>query len=217
MNSDKTEKEKKAALNNLHGYDINPISIFATKLNFLFLLNYKTQGIYLNLHVLDTLFINGTGLNERFDLIIGNPPWYTFRDIESPEYQEKVKKLAEHLEIKPLPKNILNIEISSLFFYHARNTFMKDDAKIFFVMTKGVINGSHASRFRNFNGFKNVTLWAFDKQIEKVFNIDFICLFAQKTESKREIFEVEIPSHSFTIKEGIEDLNYFDNINLERQ
>ena len=217
MNSDKTEKEKKAALNNLHGYDINPISIFATKLNFLLLLNDKTQEIYLNLHVLDTLFINGPALNERFDLIIGNPPWYTFRDIESPEYQEKIKKLAENLEIKPLPKNILNIEISSLFFYHARNIFMKNDAKIFFVMTKGVINGSHASRFRNFNGFKNIKLWAFDKQIEKVFNIDFICLFAQKTESKREIFEVEIPSHSFTIKEGIEDLNYFDNVHLEIQ
>ena len=217
INSDETEKEKEAAINNLHGYDINPNSIFATKLNFLLLLKDNITEIYLNLHVLDTLFINETNLNERFDLVIGNPPWYTFRDIESPEYQEKIKKLAEQLEIKPLPKNILNIEISSLFFYHARNTYMQHDAKIFFVMTKGVINGSHASRFRNFNGFKNIKLWEFDKKIEKVFNIDFICLFAQKTERKREISEMEIPSERFMIKEGIENLNYFDDVNLESE
>jgi len=217
MNSEKTKKEKRAAINNLHGYDINPISIFATKLNFLLLLKDISPEIYLNLHALDSLFINGTDLNERFDLVIGNPPWYTFRDIESPEYQEKIKKLAEQLEIKPLPKNILNIEIASLFFYHAGNAFMRNDAKIFFVMTKGVINGSHASRFRNFNGFKNIKLWGFDKKIEKVFNIDFICLFAQKTEKKRKTIEMEIPSRSFTIKERIEDLNYFDNVNLEIQ
>ena len=217
MNSEKTEKEKKTALNNLHGYDINPISIFATKLNFLLLLKDYLPEISLNLHVLDTLFMNGTSTNGRFDLVIGNPPWYTFREIESPKYQEKIKRLAEQLEIKPLPKNILNIEISSLFFYHARNTFMQNDAKIFFVMTKGVINGSHASRFRNFNGFKNIKLWEFDKKIEKVFNIDFICLFAQRSGKIDREDDLKIPSQSFTIKDGIGDINYFDDVNLETE
>ena len=217
INSDKTGKEKKAAIDNLRGYDINPLSIFATKLNFLLLLKDFYQGFFPKLFTLDSLFMNETDLNKEFDLIIGNPPWYTFRDIESPEYREKIKNLAEELAIKPLPKNILNIEISSLFFYQARNTFMKDDAKIFFVITKGVINGSHASRFRNFNGFKNIRLWEFDRNVEKVFNIDFVCLFAQKSEKISNNSKLEIPSQHFTIKDGTSNIDYFDDIELKNQ
>ena len=217
INSDKSQKGKETALNNLHGYDINPLSIFATKLNFLMLVRDLFPHSSPNLLVLDSLFIKRKNLNNKFDLIIGNPPWYTFRDIESPEYQEKIKRLAEYLEIKPLPKNVLNIEISSLFFYQARNIFMRNKAKIFLVMTKGVINGSHASRFRNFNGFEKVKLWMFDKKIEKIFNIDFICIFAQKSERQLTISNLEIPSQHFTIKEGVESLDYFDDVELITQ
>ncbi|GAH02601.1 unnamed protein product, partial [marine sediment metagenome] len=42
--------------------------------------------------------------------------WYTYSDVSSTDYQEKLKILAEQLEIKPRPKNILNLEVSTLFF-----------------------------------------------------------------------------------------------------
>ncbi|MEE9378922.1 MAG: N-6 DNA methylase [Candidatus Lokiarchaeia archaeon] len=209
-------KEKKIkAINKVFGYDINPISIYISKINLLYLLKDLIPEIKLNLYVSNSLFQINNIFKERFDLVIGNPPWFTYRDIESVDYQDKVKTLAEELEIKPLPKNLLNLEISTLFFNKAKESFMKDDGKIFFVITKGVITGSHASRFRNFKGFSDIKIWTFDKKIENIFNIDFICLFGQK---RRENFENsinEIKSYHFTLKNEFEGVDYFKPIDLK--
>jgi tRNA1(Val) A37 N6-methylase TrmN6 len=213
--SNKTGTEKIIAINNIYGYDINPLSIFIAKINFLFLINDLTDKIKLNLFNFDSLFQNSNAPNIKFDLIIGNPPWYTYRDIESNNYQEKIKNLAEQLELKPLPKNILNIEISSLFFYQAKQLYLKNNGKIFFVITKGVITGSHASRFRNFKGFKNIKIWMFSKKIEKIFNVDFICLYAQRSDNNTIEFNYDIPTFHFKLKNGRENLDYFDIVELD--
>jgi len=213
--SERTEKEKISAINNIYGFDINPISIFTTRINFLLVLGEKINDININLHVFDSLFQNGKKLKSKFDLIIGNPPWYTLSDISSSYYQSKIKDLSDRLEIKPLPKNILNIEIAALFFYKSKFDYMKEDAKIFFVMTKGVITGSHASRFRNFKGFYGIKIWMFNKQIENIFNIDFICLFAQKSENILINKDSEIPVYYFSVKSKDSKLDYFENVELE--
>ena len=209
-------KTKISALNNLYGFDINPFSLFITKINLLYVLRDLVPQIKLNLFELDTLFYSNEYLKEQFDLVIGNPPWYTYSDIESVDYQKKIKNLANQLEIKPLPKNILNIEISSLFFSQSSKYYLKPNGKIAFVITKGIITGSHAARFRNFKGFKDIKIWMFETNIEKIFNIDFICLFASKTEKFENIIELKIPSFTFTlIKNKDEKLDYFSGAKLE--
>lgn len=214
MQSDKPETQKMVAINNIYGYDINPLSIFFTRINLLLIADDLSNKIRLNLFTFDSLFQNINTPNIKFDLIIGNPPWYTYSDVESSSYQQKIKNLAQELEIKPLPKNILNIEISALFFYQARQIYLKDNSKIFFVITKGVITGSHASRFRNFKGFKNIKIWKFSKKIEKIFNIDFICLYAQKSALPIIEKDYEIPTYYFKLKTSTDNLKYFDNIDL---
>jgi len=184
LSKNKTKENKISAINKLYGFDINPISIYITKINLLYLIKDITADIKLNLYSFDSLFQIDNNFSKKFDLVIGNPPWYTYRDIDSVEYQEKIKKLAEELGIKPQPKNLLNLEISTLFFIRAKNTLLKERGKIFFVITKGVISGSHASRFRNFEGLSNIRIWTFDKQIENIFKIDFICLYGQKSRKK---------------------------------
>ena len=215
LSQDEPKEKKLAAINKVYGYDINPISIYISKINLLYLLKDVVSDLKLNLYVFDTLFQKEKNFNRRFDLIIGNPPWYTYRDIESVYYQEKVKELAEQLEIKPLPKNLLNLEISTIFFVMAQKTFMKEGAKIFFVITKGVITGSHASRFRNFKGFSDVKVWTFDKKIETIFNIDFICLFGKKSKNLGVNSNEGINSYYFTLKNEMENIDYFKNIELE--
>ncbi|GAG77489.1 unnamed protein product, partial [marine sediment metagenome] len=192
-----------------------PISIFISKINLLFLLKEEISEIKLNLYTLDFLFQPRSELKDQFDLVIGNPPWYTYRDVDSMDYQEKLKNLAEQLEIKPRPKNVLNLEVSTLFFFKANNYYMKNKAKIFFVITKGVITGSHASRFRNFKGFSNIKIWTFDKKIENIFNIDFICLYAKKGESREKSSLYEIPSCQYALKEENTDVSYFSKIDLK--
>ena len=92
---DETIERKLEAINNVYGYDINPISIYVSKLNLLYLLKDYIADIHLNLYVLDFLFHEEKDVNTKFDLIIGNPPWYTYRDIETIDYQNKVKELSE--------------------------------------------------------------------------------------------------------------------------
>lgn len=213
--SKKLEKEKLKALNNIYGFDINPISIFLAILNVLLLVGKSANNLRSHFFIVDSLFDEINLNDKKFDLIIGNPPWYTFRDIESVNYQNKIKILAEELEIKPSPKNVLNIEISSLFFYKAKKSFMKLNAKIFFVITKGVITGSHASQFRKFKGFKSIKIWKFDKKIESIFNIDFICLYARRTNDSKSFIKYQVPSICFGLDSPIERLNYFDDVKLK--
>lgn len=203
--SNKTEKIK--AINNVWGFDINPISIYLTKINVLFLVKDIISEVKFNMYTIDFLFHEKSELKSRFDLIIGNPPWYTYRDVESKSYQEALKNLAGQLEIKPRPKNILNLEVSTLFFYKANKDYMKNMAKIFFVITKGVITGSHASRFRNFKGFSDLKIWLFDKKLEKIFNIDFICLYAQKSLDLTIYAPYEVPTYHFTLAHDDNKLN----------
>ncbi|TFG11671.1 MAG: hypothetical protein EU535_07005, partial [Promethearchaeota archaeon] len=180
IQSDKTQKEKRMAIKNVYGFDINPVSLLLARVNLLWISGELNEDLKENLIKLDFLFPNIINFKHKFDLVIGNPPWYTLRDIFSLQYQEKVKILAEDLGIKPLPKNILNIEIASLFVYKAKQALMDVNSKIFFLLPRGVLTGSHASRFRNFNGFKNILIWNFDDAIMKIFNIDFICLYGEK-------------------------------------
>ncbi len=214
LSSSKTGKDKIKALKKVYGCDINPVSVYLTKINLLYLLKEDFFNINQNFNVTDFLFQDEDYNKEDFDLIIGNPPWFTLRDIDSLDYQEKIKKLSELLEIKPLPKNVLNIEIASLFFYKANTSHMKANGKIFFVITQGVINGSHAARFRNFKGFHNIKLWRFTRKITDMFNIDFICIFAQKSTNKVQNINLEVPLYLFSIKENGKKLNYFDPVNF---
>ena len=209
-----SKREKTEAIKLLKGYDINPISIYLTKLNLLYLLKKDFHHINSNFVTTDFLFHDKAKISEKFDLVIGNPPWFTLRDIDSLNYQEKIKLLSEELEIKPLPKNVLNIEIASLFFFKAKLSLLKNNAKIFFVITKGVINGSHAARFRSFQGFHNIKLWKFTKQITDIFNIDFICIYAQKSVDDGIINNLEVPSFLFSVKENSNKLNYYDTIDI---
>ena len=215
ISHDKIEKEKIVALNRVWGFDINPISIYLTKLNLLFLTKDLSSEIKFNLYVFNFLYQERSDFYEKFDLIIGNPPWYTYRDIDSIYYQDKLKNLAEELGIKPRPKNLLNLEISTLFFYKAQKFYMKNIGKIFFVITKGVITGSHASRFRNFKGFSDIKLWLFDKKIENIFNIDFICLYARKSKDMKEHTHYEVPTYHFGLKNNNVDVNNYDSVDFK--
>ena len=203
LHSDKSKSCKKQAMYNIYGFDINPVSLFLARINLLEASGDLKIDLKDNLKVVDSLFLEMNDLSHKFELVIGNPPWYTLRDIYSPHYQEKVKLLAEKLGIKPLPKNILNIEIASVFFYKAKESLMKENSKIFFVLPRGVLTGSHASRFRNFDGFKNILIWNFDESVMRTFNIDFICIYGEKDSRLSDPFKsrkIEVPEIKWKFK-----------------
>ena len=191
-------KNQISAINNIHGYDLNPFAVFISKVNIFLLIKDLIPHCKINIELRDSLFLE-ENIENKFDLIIGNPPWLTYSSLESLEDQNKLKVLVENLQIKPSPKNILNLDLSAVFFYQCRNLYLKNRGKIFFVITSGIITGSHNDRFRTFRGFRNVKIWTFTKEI---FNVGFICLFAIKDElngnkSREELEQREIPVEHF--------------------
>ncbi|TXT60619.1 MAG: SAM-dependent methyltransferase [Promethearchaeota archaeon] len=196
IQSNKDNNAKLSALNKVYGFDINPLATLTTKSNILLNLkenwnkeldDVKHDFPNLNIYILDSLFpqeeksINGkidvNTLYHDFDQIIGNPPWLTYKDLLDKAYQDKIRKLADDLNIKPKSQYITHIELSSIFFYSAAKKFLKKGGKIFFVVTKSLLNGDHCFKFRSFALFKDLEIWDFPDNY--FFNVEHICLKAK--------------------------------------
>ena len=203
------------AINNIYGFDINPLATFTAKVNFLFLfLDYFNGKISkmprINIFLIDSLFpeeskpkieTEVSKLNKSFDLIIGNPPWLTYKDITNKSYQLKIRTLSETLGIKPSSQYITHIELASIFFFAIPLKFLKIKGIIFFVMPKSVLNGDHCFKFRRFSIFNTIEIWDFPNNY--FFNVDHICLKAEYVGTKSEIRVTEI----YPIKAKIFDSN----------
>ncbi|MFW9876539.1 MAG: N-6 DNA methylase [Candidatus Thorarchaeota archaeon] len=193
LDSQNSRSSKLNAINNVYGFDINPLAIITAEVNILLILleHFKTEEEQIpniNLFLCDSLFPDsckiGLNLNindifNSFDLVIGNPPWLTYKDLFDKEYQMKIRELSDKLDIKPLSQYITHIELASIFFYAVPLYFLKKGTgKIFFVMPKSVLNGDHCIKFRSFSFFnKNLEIWDFPDNF--IFNIDHICLKAE--------------------------------------
>ncbi len=191
LNSKSPDDIKLEKINKIYGFDINPLATLTTKINLtLIFLNYFDIGekifpsIQFNIYLIDSLFpvqnennIDLRNLYSSYDLIIGNPPWLTYKDINNKNYQIKIRNLAGELGIKPSSQYITHIELATLFFYSCTK-FLKKGGKIFFVITKSVLNGDHCYKFRSFSLFnKNLEIWDFPNNY--FFNISHICLKAE--------------------------------------
>ncbi|MFX0073544.1 MAG: class I SAM-dependent DNA methyltransferase [Candidatus Hermodarchaeota archaeon] len=197
ISSEITNGAKLEAINNIFGFDINPLAVITAKVNLILILlenfNFNKDNMpSINIFLIDSLFlenfdpgINLNNLYNSFDLVIGNPPWLTYKDIFNKNYQSKIRNLAKSLSIKPASQYITHIELATLFFYQIPLKFLKLGGIISFVITKSVLNGDHCSKFRTFSIFKNMEIWDFPQNT--LFNIHYICLKAEYIGIKNKI------------------------------
>jgi len=205
IKSNESEKAKIDAIEKIYGFDINPLAIYTLKINALiifdeFMPNNNLERFKLNFHQIDSLFperdyeklkINLKELYNSFDLIIGNPPWLTYKDLQDKTYQKRIRNLANRLKIKPKSQYITHIELASIFFYSIPKKFSKPNGIIFFVVTKSLINGDHCKRFRAFWIFDNLKIWDFLGN--SYFNVNHICLKARYIENKNKNIQDKYP------------------------
>ncbi|MFX0003374.1 MAG: Eco57I restriction-modification methylase domain-containing protein [Candidatus Hodarchaeota archaeon] len=190
IDSKKSMKSKEKAICNIFGFDINPLAIITARVNITLLLseyfyvdniNLSNLNIYLINSLFPELYENEFDYNNffnSFDLVIGNPPWLTYKDLQSKAYQVRVRNLADKLDIKPPSQYITHIELAAIFFYAIPSQFLAINGIIFFVMPKSVLNGDHCHKFRAFSQFsKNLEIWDFPKHY--FFNVNHICLKAE--------------------------------------
>ncbi len=132
---------------NLVGIDINPVMVEIAKTNYLLAINdTKTDGMKIDYQIpvfcFDTLQspLEYTNLQESFDIVVGNPPWGSLRDIKNVNYQNFIKNLA--VEMKLINKRdthlFTQIEIATVFYIHCLK-FLKRKGVIAFIMPRSVI------------------------------------------------------------------------------
>lgn len=87
----------------------------------------------------------------QFDVVMGNPPWLSYRYVRLPKYQEVLKGiiLQEHKLLPPKKTELLtHMELATLFFARCADLYLKDGRKIGFVMPRAVFTADQHDNFR---------------------------------------------------------------------
>ncbi|MFX0066599.1 MAG: class I SAM-dependent DNA methyltransferase [Candidatus Hermodarchaeota archaeon] len=180
------------AIQNLLGFDINPISVAVSKANLLLhTANIDHGSLVLNkecfpaqIYLCDALFPSESlqkHIAGTIDLTISNPPWIVINGLDSTHSKQKIKDLAKKLHIAPRAKDIHKLELSAVFLYRCRQLYMKKGGKIFFIVSNAFMTGTQHEGTRRFNGFKNIRIWRFKQDLFRIHNI---CLLADKMDAK---------------------------------
>jgi hypothetical protein len=103
---------------------------------------------------------NRAPLLNRFDVVIGNPPWLSFRFIEKGEYQDYLKKLIvkESGLLEGSAHLIPHLELATLFFVRCASLYLKPSGRIGFVLPRSIFAADQHDRFRRSCGTGNATL-----------------------------------------------------------
>jgi len=150
---------------------------------------------------------------KKFDIIIGNPPWLSYRYVKSIEYQVDLKKLIiERYKLLPSDKAQLmtHMELATLFLLRVADLYLKSDGQVGFVMPRSVFSADQHDNFRRGAfihpelGFSNT----FDLlDVEPLFNVPSSVFFAKKGEKVKYpvsavVFSGNLPRKNCKLKEA---------------
>jgi hypothetical protein len=139
-----------------------------------------------------------TFLTKQFDVVIGNPPWLSFRFVEKGEYQDYLK----HLIVKELGllegagHLITHLELGTLFFARCATLYLKRSGKIGFVLPRSIFTADQHDRFRRSYGTANTTLteiWDLE-DVSPLFNVPAAVAFGDLTSDASKTLPGEILS-----------------------
>ncbi len=101
-----------------------------------------------------------TFLARQFDLLIGNPPWLSFRYVEKGEYQDYLKNLIvkECGLLEGAGHLITHLELGTLFFVRCANLYLRPTGKISLVLPRSIFAADQHDRFRRSLAHGNATL-----------------------------------------------------------
>ena len=122
----------------------------------------------------------------RFDYIVGNPPWLSYRYIADPEYQEEVKKRAVNdYAIAPKSHTLFTqMELATIFLVHTLSTFGRPGARIGFVIPRSVLSADQHEnlRLRKYKAPMRVDEYWDLLGVRPLFNVPTCAVFATKGE-----------------------------------
>lgn len=89
-------------------------------------------------------------LKGNFDVVLGNPPWLSYNDVEKGEYQKFLKRqiVEGYRLLSGSAENISNMELATLFFIRTADLYLKNGGSIGFVLPRSVFSSDQHYNFR---------------------------------------------------------------------
>jgi hypothetical protein len=167
-------------------------------------------------------------LKGRFDLVIGNPPWLSYRYVEQPDYQKFLKEqiTQTYRLLSGKAELITQMELGTLFLLRAADLYLKEGGTIAFVLPRSIFSADQHDALRQ-GTFKGVhltwsELWDLEG-VEPLFNVPSCVLFGRKTSSlspfgevRGEILSGRLPRRNASLLEAeavlkVEEVQFFLN------
>lgn len=127
-------------------------------------------------------------LHNRYDVVVGNPPWLAYRYVSDPEYQQEVKNLSrDTYNLAPrAQKLITQMELATLFLVHATHLYLKKGGRLGYVMPRSVFSGDQHDRFRaeQFSADCDIQAYWDLKGVSPLFNVPACVVFARKAKTE---------------------------------
>lgn len=119
-------------------------------------------------------------MHRTFDAIVANPPWLTYADISSGDYQQLVQDIARVYNLMPSAKaNNPHLDLAAVFLAHCGKYLAKDGAQLAFVLPRAFLTADQHANVRSgeASGFKLTEVWDMDG-ISPLFNVPACVLIA---------------------------------------
>ncbi|MGH9454989.1 MAG: N-6 DNA methylase, partial [Terriglobia bacterium] len=129
-------------------------------------------------------------LKDRFEVLVGNPPWLSYRYVEKGEYQEFLKaEITKHYGLLTgRPELLTHMELGTLFFVRSADFYLHDGGRIAFVLPKSIFVADQHHAFRQGNhaaGLRLTQAWDLEG-VRPLFNVPAAVAFGEKGTAQSE-------------------------------
>lgn len=121
---------------------------------------------------------------KRFDLLVGNPPWVSFKFIENPNYQDFVKETV--FKYKLLDRKEMHLfthmDTSTVFYVKTADIYLSDNGVMAFVMPRSILTGAkqHAKFKMQKKPPMTIERIIDVEKVTPLFNVDACSVIARK-------------------------------------
>jgi len=142
---------------------------------------------------------------RKFSFVVGNPPWLSYRYVNEPRYQKRLRELATK-RYKLLSSSdtylFTHIELATIFFAFCAEHYLANGGTLAFVMPRSILTGAeHHAKFREY--YVSTAQLIIDcEKVNPLFNVPACVVIWQKSEKNKKKFvpvlqlEGNLPFHN---------------------
>lgn len=121
---------------------------------------------------------------KQFDIVIGNPPWVSFKFIEDPVYKDFVKNTVFKYKLlnKKQTELFTHLDTSTVFYAKTADIYLSDNGVLAFVMPRSVLTGAkqhYAFKMQQKPPMTIIEILDVEK-VNPLFNVDACTIIARK-------------------------------------